>query len=73
MPPCLRFRVRTLMVIVALAALLMGSVGPGRRWYRRWSYHRSQATLFARLEGKERLESRRGCRAGSDREAISAG
>ena len=67
-----RFRVRTLMIVVAVLALLMGSVGPGRQWYRRWSYHRSQAAVYGRLEQRERSRTDQEARLASDREAIRA-
>ena len=50
----LRFRVRTLMIAVAIVALLLAAIGPGRQWYRRWSYHRAEAKRFAKFEAKER-------------------
>ena len=65
-----RFRVRTLMIVVAVLALLMGSVGPGRQWYRRWSYHRSQAAVYGRLEQRERSRTDQEAKLASDREAI---
>lgn len=67
-----RFRVRTLMISVAVLALLMGLVGPGREWYRRWSYHRSQAAVYGRLEQNERLRTDLEAKLASDREAIRA-
>jgi hypothetical protein len=65
-----RFQVRTLMLAVAIMALLMGSVGPGRVWYRLWTYHRSQAAVYARLESKERLRTTQEETLASDRGAI---
>jgi hypothetical protein len=65
-----RFRVRTLMIVVALLALLMGAIGPGRRWHRRWSYHRSQAAVYGRLERQELLRTDREAKLASDRGAI---
>src|SRR4051794_36899225 len=67
-----RFRVRTLMIAVAVVALLLAAIGPGRQWYRRWSYHRAQAAAFARLESKELLNADRERAASADREAIRA-
>jgi hypothetical protein len=67
-----RIRLRTLMIIVAICALLMGSVGPGRRWYRRWSYHRSQAVRFGKFEQKERAIEASEINLAADREAIKA-
>jgi hypothetical protein len=65
-----RFRVRTLMIAAAFPALLLASIGPGRQWYRRWSYHRSQAAVFARLEGTERRNVARSRQSATDRGAI---
>jgi hypothetical protein len=48
-----RFRVRTLMIAVAAVALVLGSINPGWKAYRRWSYHRSQAAWCWRLEQAE--------------------
>jgi hypothetical protein len=67
-----RYRVRTLMIVVAVLALLMGSVGPGRQWYRRWSYHRSQAAVYGRLEQRERSRTDQEAKLASDREVIRA-
>lgn len=50
-----RIRLRTFMTIVALGAVLTGSVGIGRRTSRRGSCHHSRATVFGRLEQKERV------------------
>jgi hypothetical protein len=44
-----RIRLRTLMILVAVVAVLLASVEPGRRW----SYHRSQALRFGKFEQKE--------------------
>jgi Tfp pilus assembly protein PilE len=52
-----RMRVRTLMIVVAVVGLLLGAVGPGRAWYRRWTYHRAQAAVFGRMEVAERLRA----------------
>jgi hypothetical protein len=68
-----RFRVRTLMIAVGVAALLLASIGPARSWYRRWTYHRAQATIYARLEGTERGNYARESRTSADREAIRRG
>jgi hypothetical protein len=67
-----RIRIRTLMLIVAVLALLLGSVGPGQRSYRRWSFYRSQAAVFARLEQSERLRASQELKLSADREAIRA-
>jgi hypothetical protein len=58
------------MILVAAVAVLMGSVGPGRVWYRRWSYHRSQASVYGRLEQRERLRTNQEAKLASDRGAI---
>jgi hypothetical protein len=58
------------MIAVAALALLMGSVEPGRVLYRRWSYHRSQAAVYGRLETKERLRTAQEAKLASDRGAI---
>jgi hypothetical protein len=60
------------MIVVALLALLMGSVGPGRQWYRRWSYHRSQAAVYGRLEQRERLRTDQEAKRASNRDAVRA-
>jgi hypothetical protein len=65
-------RVRTLMMLVAVLAVLLGSVGPGRRTYRRWSFYRSQAAVYARLEKNERLRESREQNTSADRDAIRA-
>jgi hypothetical protein len=67
-----RFRVRTLMVAVGVVALLLGSMGPVGRCYRRWSYHRSEAAMLGRLERAERLNHAREIQAASDRGKIRA-
>jgi hypothetical protein len=54
-----RIRVRTLMMVVAVLAVLMGAVGPVRRTYRRWSFYHSQAAVYARVEQSERLRASR--------------
>jgi hypothetical protein len=58
------------MIVVAILALLMGLIGPGRIWYRRWSYHRSQAALYGRLERRELLRTDQEAKIASDRGAI---
>lgn len=68
----LRVRVRTLMIAVALTALGIGSVGPGRQWYRRVSHYRAQAAVYARLEQSERLRGETELKAAADRAAIRA-
>ncbi len=68
-----RFRVRTLMFAVGVVALILGSIRPGRQWYRRWSYHRSEAAIFARFERTERLNHARELQAAADRGKIRAG
>jgi hypothetical protein len=68
-----RFRVRTLMITVAVVALLLAAIGPGRQWYRRWSYYRSESAMFARLEGTARMDHARESQASADREAIRLG
>jgi hypothetical protein len=60
------------MISVAFLALLMGSVGPGRQWYRRWSYHRSQAAVYGRLEQAECLRTDQEAKLASNRDAIRA-
>lgn len=65
-----RVHVRTLMIAVGVVALVLGSIGPGRRSYRRWTYHRAQAALYARLEATERTNHARESRAAADRESI---
>jgi hypothetical protein len=67
-----RFRVRTLMIAVAVVAIIMAAIGPASQWYRRWSYHRSEAARFARLEAKERSNHARENQA-ADREAVRQG
>jgi hypothetical protein len=67
-----RFRVRTQMIAVAVVALLLAAIGPGRQVYRRWSYHRAQAATFARLESKELQNAEQERTASADREAIRA-
>jgi hypothetical protein len=52
-----RFRVRTLMIAVGVIALLLASIEPGWKAYRRWSYHRSQAAWCWRLEQAERVRA----------------
>ena len=61
------------MIAVGVVALLLGSIGPGRQWYRRWSYHRNEAAMFARFEATERLNHTRERRAAGDRGKIRAG
>jgi hypothetical protein len=61
------------MIAVGVIALILGSVGPGRRWYRRWTYHRAQAAVYARLERTERANHARERQASSDRELIRRG
>jgi hypothetical protein len=68
-----RFRVRTLMIAVAVVAILLAAIGPGRQWYRRWSYHRSEGARFARLEAAERSTHARENQAAADREAVRQG
>jgi uncharacterized membrane protein YccC len=65
-----RFRVRTLMISVAVVALLLGSIGPGKRGYRRWSYYRSQVAMYSQLEMRERLNRERELINAADRTAI---
>jgi hypothetical protein len=67
-----RIRIRTLMLVVAALAMLLGSVGPARRSYQRWSFYRSQAAVFARLEQRERLRASREQNLSADREAVRA-
>src|SRR4051812_29898170 len=67
-----RIRVRTMMILVAGLAVLMGSVGPGYRVLRRWSFYRSQAAVYARLEQSERLRESRERIISADREATRA-
>ena len=69
----MRFRVRSLMFAVGVVALFLGSMRPGRQWYRRWSYHRSQAAMFARFEGRERLNHTRELQSAADRGPIRTG
>jgi hypothetical protein len=42
-------RIRTLMILVAISALVMGSIGPGIRWYRGWSIYRSRAATYRKI------------------------
>jgi hypothetical protein len=42
------------MIAIGLIALLLGSIEPGWKAIRRWSYHRSQAAWCWRLEQAER-------------------
>jgi hypothetical protein len=67
-----RFRVRTLMLGVGVVALFLGSIGPVRRCYRCWSYHRSEAAMLGRLERTERLNHTREIQAAADRGKIRA-
>ena len=67
-----RIRVRTMMMLVAVLAVLMGSVGPGRRSYRRWSFYRSQAAVYGRLEQSERLRESRELKLLAHSEAVRA-
>ena len=53
----LRFRVRTLMAATAALAIVMGSVGPARWWYRRWSYYRSEAAMYSKYEANSLAKS----------------
>jgi hypothetical protein len=68
-----RIRVRTLMIVVAVVALLLAAIEPCRRWHRRWSFHRAEAATFARMEAQERRNAERERAASIDREAIRAG
>lgn len=68
-----RFRVRTLMIAVAVVALLITAIGPVKHCYRRWTFHRAQAALYARFEAKERTNHARESRRSADREAIRRG
>ena len=63
-------RIRTIMIAVALLALLMGLVGTGRRCYRRWSYHRSQAAWCWGIEQQELLRAEQEQLLWTKREAI---
>jgi Tfp pilus assembly protein PilE len=67
-----RFRIRTLMIVVAVVALLLAAIGPCRQWYRRWSFHRAEAVRFAKLEAQERLNTERERAFSADRGAIRA-
>ncbi len=67
-----RFRVRTLMIVVAVIAVLLASVEPVRRVYRRWSYHRSQVARYRLLEGIEYSNNDRERKAAIDREAMAS-
>jgi hypothetical protein len=58
------------MLVVAALAFLMGSIGPGRVWYRRWTYHRSQAAVYGRMETRERLRTATEATLASDRGVI---
>jgi hypothetical protein len=60
------------MLLVAVLAVLLGSIGPGRRSYRRWSFYRSQAAVYTRLEQRERLRADREQIMAADRNAIRA-
>jgi hypothetical protein len=61
------------MIAVAVVALLLAAIGPGRQWFRRWSYYRSQAAMFARAERKARADHALATGASTDREAIRRG
>jgi hypothetical protein len=61
------------MILVAFLAVMMGSVQPGLRSFRRWSFYRSQTTLYGRLEQSEKLRASREKNLGADREAVRAG
>jgi hypothetical protein len=65
-------RIRTMMILVAALAVLMGSVGPGLRTYRRWSFHHSRASFYRRFEQSERLRSSREQKNAADLEALTA-
>jgi hypothetical protein len=67
-----RFRVRTLMIAVAVVAIMMAAIRPARQWYRRWSYHRAEAARFAQFEAKERSNYTKEDQA-ADREAVRQG
>jgi hypothetical protein len=60
-----------MMMLVAVLAVLLGSIGPGRQTYRRWSFYHSQAAVHGRLEQSERLRANREELA-ADRDAIRA-
>jgi hypothetical protein len=68
-----RFRLRTLMIAVAVVAITLASIAPGRQWYRRWSYHRAEAARFAMMEARERTSHARELQAAADREAVRQG
>src|SRR3954468_17061425 len=65
-----RIRIRTLMFLVAIVGILMGSVGPGRVWYRHWRHHRFQAAVYGRLEQTERLRTDQEAKLATDRGAL---
>jgi hypothetical protein len=67
-----RIRLRTLMILVAVLAVLMGSVGPGLRTYRRWSFYHSRASFHRRFEQSERLRASQEQKIAADREALRA-
>jgi hypothetical protein len=58
------------MIVVALVGVLLGAIGPGMKWHRRWRYHRSEAAMFGRLESTERVIYAREGRLAADREAV---
>jgi hypothetical protein len=60
------------MIVVAIAALFLGSIEPGRQWYRRWSYHRSQAAWLGRMEQRELARSEQERVFATMRDAIEA-
>jgi len=67
-----RFRIRTLMIAVAIVALAIAAIGPGVAGYRRWAYHRADAVRYAKLEAQELLNQAKERAASNDREAIRA-
>jgi hypothetical protein len=69
-PAMPRFRIRTLMIAVGVIALILGSIGPDRRSSRRWTYHRAQVAIYARLEGSARKVHARESLAAADRESV---
>jgi hypothetical protein len=58
------------MIAVGVVALFLGSIGPSRQLFRRWSYHRGQAAWLGRMEQRELLRAERERILSTDRDAI---
>jgi hypothetical protein len=65
-----RFRVRTLMIVVAAVAGLLAAKRYGEESYRRWCYYQDEAASLAVLEAKGWAGYAQEIQAASDREAI---